>query len=81
MGSTWNLHHIKDSSDKTSLNTARKGWSLKGDDMNQDECDRLVIKWLVDKVQKRGKLKPAQQRHNQKQAKTWQTKVARRGVK
>lgn len=49
--------------------------------MNQDECDRLVIKYLIDKVQKRGKLKPAQQRHNQKQAKVWATKVARRGVK
>lgn len=49
--------------------------------MNQDECDRIVIKYLIDKVRKAGKLKPAQQRHNQKQAKVWATKVARRGVK
>lgn len=46
--------------------------------MNQDECDRLVIKYLIDKVQKRGKLKPAQQRHNIKQAQIWKTKVPRK---
>ena len=49
--------------------------------IDQDECDRLVIKYLIDKKRKAGKLKPAMQRHNQKQAKVWQTKVPRRGVK
>lgn len=52
--------------------------------MNQDECDRLVIKYLIgniDKKRKAGKLKPAKQRANIKQAKVWATKVARRGVK
>lgn len=49
--------------------------------INEDECERLVIRYLLDKKRKAGKLKPAQQRHNQKQAKVWATKVARRGVK
>ena len=49
--------------------------------IDENECEKLVIKYLIDKVQKHGKLKPAQQRHNQKQAKVWATKVARRGAK
>jgi len=49
--------------------------------IDENECERLVIRYLLDKKRKAGKLKPAQQRHNQKQAKTWQTKVAKRGAK
>jgi hypothetical protein len=33
------------------------------------------------KKQRRAKLRPAKQRANQKQAKVWATKVARRGAK
>jgi hypothetical protein len=33
---------------------------------------------VLDKKRERAKLKPAKQRHNQKQAKVWQTKVPRR---
>lgn len=47
--------------------------------IDENECERLVIKYLIDKKQRRAKLKPAQQRHNQKQAKVWQTKVPRKG--
>ena len=49
--------------------------------IDENECERLVIKYIIDKQRKASKLKPAQQRHNQKQAKVWATKVARRGVK
>lgn len=35
----------------------------------------------LDKKKKRGKLKPAIQRHHQKQAKVWQTKTPRKESK
>lgn len=40
--------------------------------------EAILKKHLLDEKQKAGKLKPAMQRHNQKQAKVWQTKVPRR---
>lgn len=46
--------------------------------IDENECERLVIEYLIDKTKRRAKLKPAQQRHNQKQAKVWQTKVPRK---
>lgn len=46
--------------------------------IDENECERLVIKYLIDKKRKAGKLKPAQQRHNIKQAQIWKTKVPRK---
>lgn len=42
------------------------------------EHEEMLREAALDKKQRRAKLKPAQQRHNQKQAKVWQTKVPRK---
>jgi hypothetical protein len=49
--------------------------------IDENECERMVIKYLLDKVHRRARLKPAMQKHNQKQAKVWQTKVPRKGTR
>lgn len=47
--------------------------------MNKWDGEEILKKEVIEKKRKAGKLKPAQQRHNQKQMKVWQTKVPQRG--
>lgn len=57
-----------------------KWWGMEFED-TYAKNEETLKKHKLDEKRKSGKLKPAMQRHNIKQAKVWQTKVPRRGVK
>jgi hypothetical protein len=47
----------------------------------EHEYEQMLKEQTLDKGKKRGKLKPARQRHNQKQMQVWLTKVPRKEIR